>query len=196
MKIFPSLLLPLAAIALSLQSIVSASSYGVRITRTVNSPPGTSTLLNPGTTSLPKAAPAVVNAPFTPIGIQLHYGNPMTAGMNVYIIWYGSWVESSKSIIRNFINSLGPQNDYTAGSVRAWWAINSLYYDHNGSLTDPTVNLVKEVDDSYSEGATMLTDTNIFNILKRAVTSGLLPADQQKGMYLILTSKDVTVSAW
>lgn len=99
-------------------------------------------------------------------------------------------MESSKTIIRNFINSLGPQNAYTAGSVRAWWAINSLYYNHQGVFTDPTINLVSEVTDNYSQGSANITDGHIHKVVVNGITQGLVPKDEQ-GVYLVLTSKDV-----
>ena len=168
--------------------------HPIKITRTITNADRERLIHPDATPSDPVVTPRTTAGsavPFPANGIVLHSGNPMTTGMNVYIIWYGSWVDSAKSIIRNFINSLGPQNPYTAGSVRAWWAINSLYYDNSGVLIDPTIVLVKEVNDNYSLGKS-LTDASILTIVKTQISAGSLPKDS-KGLYLVLTSKDVNV---
>lgn len=136
-----------------------------------------------------------VNAavPFTPMGIS-HRGGPiMSSGVNVYIVWYGSWVPAAKNIVTNFISSLGPQNADVSQSVRKWWKINGLYYDKSGRFPSQRISVSGQVTDNYSYGRTGLTVSNIVYIVYNQMSKGTLPLDTN-GIYLVLTSADVSVS--
>jgi hypothetical protein len=56
---------------------------------------------------------------------MMYFGGPvMTAPINVYVIWYGQWSDTSTApIVQNFISNLG-------GSP--WFKINSLYFQQSG----------------------------------------------------------------
>lgn len=85
-----------------------------------------------------------------PIGINFWGGPVITTGINVYPIWYGAWDQTSKDIIINFINSLGPKNADVATSVRKWWKINGLYYNASGAYPSQSIVVPKQVTDNYS----------------------------------------------
>lgn len=128
--------------------------------------------------------------PFAPVGISHQQGPVMATGVNVYLIWYGNWSnEQSKYIITNFIKSLGPSNPSTPNSVRGWWDINCLYYDTAGNFLLPNITLKGEMNDLYSRGKSLVT-TDVMFIAYSSITKFSFDA---RGVYLVLTSKDVSV---
>lgn len=117
--------------------------------------------------------------------ITYHNGPVMLGTVNVYTIWYGNWTgNTAPTIVSDFLNSLG-------GSP--YWNMNTTYY--NGSKT-PLANALAylgSTTDSYSQG-TSLSDAQIQAVVSSAISSGRLPADAA-GIYLVLTSADVTASS-
>jgi hypothetical protein len=134
---------------------------------------------------------SAVKGPYKPIGIYHHGGPTMSNGVNIYIIWYGTWKTSSKNIVRNFINSLGPGNADVANSVRRWWKITGLYYNTKGKYLSQSIVLKKEVFDKYSIGKN-ISGNGLKNLVIKHAKKKNLPLDQQ-GLYFILTSADVQV---
>jgi Phosphate-induced protein 1 conserved region len=91
----------------------------------------------------------------------------------VYIIWYGTWTASAKSIILNFVTNLG---------ATPFWAINNAY--GVGAIT-----FKQDIDDSaYSQGKSLTNPLTVWNIVQNAFNNALLPQDTN-GIYLVLSSR-------
>ncbi len=119
-------------------------------------------------------------------GISYHGGPIMPGTVNVYIIWYGNWPQPSlkQSIITDFLKNVGGSPYYN---------INTTYTGVNGAVSNAAgaVSLGVQTTDSYSLGASNLSDASIGAIVSAAITSKALPSDPN-GVYFVLTSSDVT----
>ena len=107
------------------------------------------------------------------------YNGPVMHDPAVYIIFYGSWSSTAKTIVTDFIDNLG-------GSP--WYGTQTTYYDSAGYLDDSlyfskTTNVY--LDPSRSQGTT-LNDDKIHLIVTDAIINGGLYADPT-GVYLVLT---------
>ena len=113
-------------------------------------------------------------------GITYHGGPVMTAGPNIYYIWYGNWSANAQSILTNLAQHEG-------GSP--YFNINSTYYNASNVHVANVVTYKSSTTDNYSLG-TALSDANIQTIVSNAISSGKLPSDTN-GIYFVLTSADV-----
>ncbi|RUS30169.1 phosphate-induced protein 1 [Jimgerdemannia flammicorona] len=124
----------------------------------------------------------------------------MLGTVNVYNIFYGIWPSSSqqcptfeistyyphfhKQIVDDFISRIS-DSDY--------WNIEKAYHDgSNRNITGPVVKKDSIVN-SFSKGS-RLTENNMTQIIEDAFASGM--AQDENGIYFILTSEDVTVSGF
>lgn len=89
----------------------------------------------------------------------------------MYIIFYGTWGATPKTLIQNFVTGLG---------ATAWWKINQPYGVN--SLT-----FKKAVVDNYSQGNALTTGT-VWASVYKAITSGQIPLDPN-AIYLVLSSR-------
>eukprot|EP00475_Leptophrys_vorax_P019174 TRINITY_DN2619_c0_g1_i2.p1 TRINITY_DN2619_c0_g1~~TRINITY_DN2619_c0_g1_i2.p1 ORF type:complete len:403 (+),score=-19.12 TRINITY_DN2619_c0_g1_i2:564-1772(+) len=133
-----------------------------------------------------------------------YYGGPVVLGgpaVNVYLIYYGNWpAGSGQNIIENFVQSLssasGAQGASGGPTVKNWWAITSNYYMTSSGVkkyVSSQVRLAGVAYDSYSQGKAL---SSVFNVVKGKVGSGkTLPLDSN-GIYMVITSKDVTYSGY
>ena len=88
----------------------------------------------------------------------------------VYIIWYGTWTDSAKNIVLNFVANVG---------TTPFWAINNAY--GVGAIT-----FKQSIDDAeYSQGKNL---TNPWDAVQNAFNKDLLPKDTD-GIYLVLSSR-------
>lgn len=118
-------------------------------------------------------------------GIFYHGGQVMLGTPNVYLIWYGSWVPSSKLILTNLVSSL---------SASPYLKINSTYYDGANNIVTGNVALAGQTSDNYSLGKN-LSDAQIQQIVSNSIVpSGSLPLDPQ-GVYFVMTWTDVTATS-
>ncbi|CAI5465546.1 unnamed protein product [Closterium sp. Yama58-4] len=143
------------------------------------------------------------SAPITYGGGPVMTGNP---SINVYIIYYGSWpAGSGQNIIENFIRSLSADSKQQGSpadpKVKRWWAISAAYtqeVDGTKKNVSSKVRLARTVYDKYSAGTdlddgTDFGDTKVFEVISNKIGAGkALPYDAS-GIYLVLSSKDVTV---
>lgn len=121
----------------------------------------------------------------TNTGISYHGGPVMTAGVNVYPIWYGTWPDANKAIITNYLSSIG-------GSARH--NINTTYYNGSNVKVSNVVSLKAGISDTtYSKGKA-LSDAQIQALVTDALTAGTLPKDAN-GLYFVLTASDVTATS-
>lgn len=137
---------------------------------------------------VPVQAQARVTVSKTSNGINYNNGPVMTSpnGVNAYVIWYGTWTTTQKSIVTDFFSNVGGSPYYN---------INTTYYDKTGAKIANKVTLANQIDDAYSVGSSNLSDANIQTVVFNAITSGALPSDAN-GVYFVLTSADVTKSGF
>lgn len=138
----------------------------------------------------PKGAAAASQPASTYYGIQYNGGPVMNQvnGTNFYFIWYGNWSNNTEPVIlTDFVNHIGGT---------AHFNINTSYYDFNkfgNGEKDPVVNRVNfrgSVTDNYSLGNN-LSDNNVAAVVGETLSSKEFPVDRN-GLYVVLTSKDVT----
>ncbi|CAI5522668.1 unnamed protein product [Closterium sp. Naga37s-1] len=150
------------------------------------------------------AAAAVIPAASAP-PIKYH-GGPVIVGnptVNVYHIYYGSWGSGSgKEVIDAFVQALssdsGSQGSAADASVKGWWAISTAYYQSGSGgkkNVSSKVRLAGTVSDNYSRGK-KLTDEDVIAIVKSKVGAGKPFALDPHGIYVLLTSSDVTLKGY
>ncbi|OMO63886.1 Phosphate-induced protein 1 [Corchorus capsularis] len=125
--------------------------------------------------------------------VQYHGGPLLNKpnGINVYVIWYGGFSLQDKNSITDFLASFSAPAPRQGPSVSTWWKTISSYKDKTGKPVSTTVRLVKQAGDAYSSGKT-LKRAQIAQFVKTKIASKIFPLDTN-GIYLVLTSKDVTV---
>lgn len=129
------------------------------------------------------------------VNLRYHMGPVLSSSpINIYLIWYGKWARPQKLLIKDFLLSLSsPTSAARSPSVAEWWQTVSLYTDQTGANVSRSVVVAGEYADvKYSHG-TDLTRLSVQQVIANAVKSGPFPVDHKHGIYLILTSPDVTV---
>lgn len=112
---------------------------------------------------------------------MIYHGGPvLTGGVTIYPIFYGQWGEADKTVVRQFVSSLG-------GSAWLQWA--TAYYDATGRNVQNVVRLGYELTDPYTFGS-YLTSRATAQIIEQAVGSGALPCDPN-GIYAVLGAPGV-----
>jgi hypothetical protein len=130
-------------------------------------------------------------------GINYH-GGPLLNGnkTTIYYIWYGDWSgNSAQTILTDLANSF---------NTSPYFNINTTYYDGAGIKVPNTPGSMvlyspQAVTATTAPYSTALSDTDILNIVKSAITApaggaAALPADEN-GVYFVLTSKDVNATS-
>jgi hypothetical protein len=119
-------------------------------------------------------------------GISYHGGPVMVGPVNLYYIWYGNWDQNGQAVstLTTFAQLLGGSPYYN---------INSTYYGGSGTHLTNAINFAGSTTDSYSQGKS-LSDSAIQTVVLSAINSGRLLADTH-GIYLVLTSSDVTATS-
>ncbi|OVA03287.1 Phosphate-induced protein 1 [Macleaya cordata] len=128
------------------------------------------------------------------VNLRYHMGPVLSSPINIYIIWYGKWAPSQKLLIKDFLLSISANHRAASSpSVSEWWRTATLYTDQTGSNVSRTVLIAGEYQDlKYSQG-THLTRLTVQQVIGNAVKSAPFPVDHKNGIYLILTSNDVTM---
>ncbi|GJP62478.1 hypothetical protein CLOP_g19534 [Closterium sp. NIES-67] len=138
---------------------------------------------------------------FLLLALSLVLGGPVITGsVNVYIIYYGDWpAGSGQNVIENFIRSLNAgstgQGKPSEPKVKRWWAISAAYYQQkNGrkAKVSSTVRLAGTVYDDYSAGQEFGNNT-VWEVISSKIGEGNAFSYDPHGIYLLLTSPDVTV---
>jgi len=130
----------------------------------------------------------LVNTPGFPI---LFYGGPVMGTNpdgsntpNLYYVWYGNWDgNTALDILPDFAANIG-------GS--AYFNINTTYTDAFGNPVLNAANYGGSAFDFYSQGSVV---TSVNRVVRDALDRGDLPVDDN-GVYLVLTSADVTTSGF
>ncbi|KAL2554653.1 Protein EXORDIUM-like 5 [Forsythia ovata] len=98
-------------------------------------------------------------------------------------------------LIKDFLLSISTFNHRAAPSpsVAEWWRTVSLYTDQTGANISRSVILAGEYSDHLYSHGTHLTRLSIQEVIATAVCSKPFLVDHKNGIYLILTSVDVTM---
>ncbi|GLJ53541.1 hypothetical protein SUGI_1142290 [Cryptomeria japonica] len=141
-----------------------------------------------------------------PLVLQYHNGPLLTTKsiLNLHLIWYGNFTSTQRTIVADFVQSLG-MGDGKQGSpsVSAWWKTTEAYKGKAPSKLNQAQTLnprlgKQKLDGAYSIGKS-LKRSNIAVLVKSAIQSRSLPPPQKKKnngevqLYLVLTSEDVMV---
>ncbi|CAN6479917.1 unnamed protein product [Victoria cruziana] len=124
----------------------------------------------------------------TPLVLSYHRGALLQGDLPIRILWYGQFTALQRTIIGDFLVSLGQQNQGKTPSVSSWWKLTEGYLAKAGRPGTARVWLGKQVlDEKYSLG----------KVLKRAQIRELsAKAAIPDGVTLVLTSKDVAVEGF
>ena len=123
---------------------------------------------------------------------EYHSGQVITAAVNVYFIWYGTWLQADGS--EDPAIALLSEMTATIGNS-PYFRINTLYPDGNGAA--PSGGVVYSgaaYDVAYSHGAT-LSKSDVTDEVSDVILSGGLPLDL-KGIYVVMASPDVYVEGF
>ncbi|KAK4747720.1 hypothetical protein SAY87_014306 [Trapa incisa] len=132
------------------------------------------------------------------VHLRYHMGPVLSSTpINIYLIWYGRWSASDQLLIKDFLLSISPAHTRRASppspSVSEWWRTVSLYTDQTGANVSRSVVIAREHHDSAYSHGTHLTRLTIQDVIASAVRSAPFQVDHKNGIYLVLTSEDVTV---
>jgi len=138
-----------------------------------------------------------------PSVVLTYHDGPLlsTSGVTpVHLIWYGKFTPLQRSIVADFLQSLG-ENTSNQPSASTWWMTTQKYQGavSNKAAHSSVIILGKQkVDQDYSLGKS-LKRTDISTLVEAAVNSRALPLPATNGgsaVYLMLTSEDVTVEGF
>jgi len=116
----------------------------------------------------------------------------MRGTINIYLIWYGDWSNNDynraiRDIVVDFMNGIGNTE---------WYRLNTEYYDQYGSISGNLrfySTMVGYGLTQYPHGQTL--DVNgVMQVVRDNIQSNQFPFDSS-GLYIVLTSKDVGVTA-
>lgn len=118
----------------------------------------------------------------------------LTNPINLYIIWYGTWAVTEKSVIRTALSSLTPAVPITdfPNLSNLWTVMTKYYQDVSGqAFVTSYVSVVQEIDDG-SVYKVINSSSDPLLIVTNNIAAGFLPADYQQGVYFVLTAADIT----
>ncbi|KNA13166.1 hypothetical protein SOVF_119260 [Spinacia oleracea] len=134
------------------------------------------------------------------VDLKYHMGPVLSnSPINVYIIWYGKWAKRQQSPIRDFLHSISPSSASSAAAsantqtVSDWWKTVSLYTDQTGANVSSNLIVAGEYSDHRYSRGTHLTRLSVQQVIANGVKKAPFPVDHKNGIYLILTSEDVTM---
>ena len=131
--------------------------------------------------------------------ITYHGGLVMTgAPVSVYVIYYGAVDSATRGIVNQFFTDL---------STSAPYKVNTTYTDKSGASIAPTFyfNPISYSANGWSTGSlyedaaasqgTSLSNNSVPAIVKHAIDTQGLPADQN-GVYFVITAADIKVAGF
>jgi hypothetical protein len=123
---------------------------------------------------------------FDPIGISYNVGAPVLTGpLSVYVIYYGAFTATQKSVVENFVSGVGSS---------AWWNIQNKYYYQQSTFTPKvyvgdSVVLKGTVTDKYSLGKS-LSASAAPTLIQANIDANRIPEDTN-AVYIVLIAGDV-----
>lgn len=133
------------------------------------------------------------------VNLKYHMGPVLSSSpIKVYIVWYGRWAPQQQLLIKDFLLSISPPSSSSppaaaVATVAEWWKTVALYPDQtNANVSRDLIVAGEYSDHKYSQG-THLTRLSMQQVISNAVRAAPFPVDHRNGMYLILSSVDVTV---
>uniref|UniRef100_A0A0D6QX74 Protein EXORDIUM-like 2 n=1 Tax=Araucaria cunninghamii TaxID=56994 RepID=A0A0D6QX74_ARACU len=133
-----------------------------------------------------------------PLVLKYHNGPLLTASprVDIHVIWYGKFSPVQRSVVGDFLQSLGGalREGAAQPSVSAWWNMTEGYKgaaSNRGIVASKTRLGKQKLDEAYSLGK-LLKRSDIATLVQGAVSSGALPVNPG-AVYLVLTSSDVGV---
>ncbi|TKY74383.1 EXORDIUM 2 [Spatholobus suberectus] len=120
-----------------------------------------------------------------PIVLKYHKGPLLKGNVTVHILWYGNFTPTRRSIIVDFIQSLGsiPHTHHPSPSVFSWWRTTARYGGGPCTLTVGNQTL----DRTYSLGKSLKATQLLALASKRPTTT------RGHAIHVVLTSDDVAV---
>jgi len=118
----------------------------------------------------------------------------------VHLIWYGGFTPLQRSVVGDFLQSLG-ENTLNQPSASTWWKTTQKYQGAASNKAAPSSAIIlgkQKIDQDYSLGKS-LKRADIAALVEDAVKSRALPLPETNGgsaVYLVLTSEDVTVEGF
>ncbi|XP_077246332.1 protein EXORDIUM-like 5 [Tasmannia lanceolata] len=143
------------------------------------------------TSSLPLSSSKKFEGSSDLVHLRYHMGPVLSSPINIYLIWYGKWTPPQKLLIKDFLLSISQStpSKIPSPSVSQWWSTVSLYTDQTNANISGNVQISGEFSDThYSQGAHLTRLT-----IQHVIAGAKLPVDHKNGIYLVLTSDDVTV---
>ena len=121
---------------------------------------------------------------------------------HVHLIWYGKFTPVQRSILADFLQSLGAktvEGKTNQPSASTWWKTTHKYEGATSNKAAPSSVIMlgkQKVDQDYSLGKS-LKRTDTAALVEAAVKSGALPLPENgNAVYLVLTSEDVAVEGF
>ncbi|KAI3499244.1 hypothetical protein L1887_35037 [Cichorium endivia] len=129
------------------------------------------------------------------VNLRYHMGPVLSSPINIYIIWYGKWAPAQKLLIKDFILSISTtkRRAAPAPSVSDWWKTVTLYTDQTNANISSDILIAGEYSDRKYTHGTHLTRLTMQDVIASSVQSAPFSVDHKNGVYLVLTSDDVTV---
>ncbi|CAH1433489.1 unnamed protein product [Lactuca virosa] len=129
------------------------------------------------------------------VNLRYHMGPVLSSPISIYLIWYGKWAPTQMLLIKDFLLSISTTNRRAAPhpSVSDWWQTVSLYTDQTNANISRSILIAGEYSDRKYTHGTHLTRLTIQDVIASSVRSAPFPVDHKNGIYLVLTSVDVTV---
>lgn len=190
----PTTAVPTVTTAPTLNPTTVAPTPSPTLTPSTPVPTATAPTTGAPTTPMPTTpSPTNQPPPSTPAAQPLtyHQGSVITSP-SLYYVYYGNW-----SALDPFALTLLPEFAANLGGTPQWNTVSTYYQTINGVNTSISNSLVYKgysIDMSYAYGKT-ITDTDVYYIIKNQFTAGYLPLLESNGIYLLLTSPDVTDSS-
>lgn len=128
-----------------------------------------------------------------PVILEYHNGPILSASpaIAVYVVWYGTFSETQRSVVRDFFASLSA-GGASHPTVASWWKLTGGYKDAAGAPVQGKLQLRAELSNAYSKGKSLANSD-----LEALVVDSLatFPKDPN-GIYLVLTAADVLVEGF
>jgi len=138
-----------------------------------------------------------------PSVVLTYHDGPLLSTSRViplHLIWYGKFTPLQRSIVGDFLQSLG-ENTSNQPSASTWWKTTQKYEGAASNKAAPSSTIIlgkQKLDQDYSVGKS-LKRSDIAALVEAAVKSRALPLPKNNGesaVYLVLTSEDVMVEGF